>query len=69
MSMSKKDFEAIAAVIAEAADWVKSDPGITAEMMRRQMGEDLMGVCRAHHAGSGYSFDTGRFRRVAKLDD
>lgn len=66
MSMSRKDFEALAGVIAEAKDW--PDLGEDGERMRVHLGEQIMNVCRAQHSGSGYSFDTGKFRRVARLD-
>jgi hypothetical protein len=66
MAMTKKDFEEIAGALADAADWVFE--GMTPEEMRKALGERLLYVCQAAYSG-GYGFDTGRFRRVAKLDD
>lgn len=68
MAMTKKDFEAIAGALADAADWASPDGGMTGEEMRKALGERLLYVCQTSYSG-GYGFDTGRFRRVAKLDD
>jgi hypothetical protein len=66
--MTRKDFEEIAGALADAADWASPDGRMTGEEMRKALGERLLYVCQAAYSG-GYGFDTGRFRRVAKLDD
>jgi len=66
MSMTKTDFEEIAGALADAADWAAED--IAPEALRKMIGERLLYICRASYKG-GYGFDTGKFRRVAKLDD
>jgi hypothetical protein len=68
MAMTRKDFEEIAGALADAADWAGPDGQLTGEEMRKALGERLLYVCQAAYSG-GYGFDTGKFRRVAKLDD
>lgn len=69
MAMTKKDFEEIAGALADAADWTdRHGEPMTGEEMRKAIGERLLYVCQAAYSG-GYGFDTGKFRRVAKLDD
>lgn len=68
MAMTKKDFEEIAGALADAANWASLDGQMTGEEMRKALGERLLYVCQAAYSG-GYGFDTGKFRRVAKLDD
>ncbi len=41
---------------------------MTGEEMRQALGERLLTICHAAYRGA-YSFDGGKFRRVAKLDD
>jgi hypothetical protein len=67
MSMTKKDFNEIAEALSDAADWAEYDD-MTPEGLRQMIGKRLLYACQAAYSG-GYGFDTGKFRRVAKLDD
>lgn len=66
--MTKKDFEEIAGALADAADFTGPGRELTGEEMRKAIGERMLWVCQASYSGS-YGFDTGKFRRVAKIDD
>jgi hypothetical protein len=67
MSMTRKDFEAIAETLAHAQ--VQAEAGhMSLEEFRQYLGRELMNDCHRAYTG-GSSFSTSKFKKAAKLDD